>query len=215
LQLSEADGIDEPIPDNPPDGTQAQIDSWFCKKHAPALSRMLSYVEGDMAELYEDEGAFAAFVHFALSTTIKKSAWRLGRNKKLVSLLFTKYDEALALLILENNCEGIKEIAEGVGAGERRTIKTKYTCKGFKESNKGGRGWTEEGMLRFCDIEAIVDQSRNHGRREGMERRIKEAYVVKRNNSRGEESDEEDDDGGRVRGRMPRERLIVCTGIPI
>jgi hypothetical protein len=82
-----------------------------------------------------------------------------------------------------------------VGAGERRTIKTKYTCKGFKESNKGGRGWTEEGMLRFCDIEAIVDQSRNHGRREGMERRIKEAYVVKRNNSRGEESDEEDDDG--------------------
>jgi hypothetical protein len=34
----------------------------FSKKHAPALSRMLSYVEGDMAELYEDEGAFAAFV---------------------------------------------------------------------------------------------------------------------------------------------------------
>jgi hypothetical protein len=176
---------------------------------------MLSYIEGDMSELYEDEEAFAAFVHFALSTTIKKSAWRLGRNKKLVSLLFTKYDEALALLILENNCEGIKEIAEG-GAGERRTtIKTKYTCKGFKESNKGGRGWTEEGMLRFCDIKAIVDWSRNHGRREGMERRIKEAYVVKRNNRRGEDSDEEDEGGGRVRGRMPSERLIVCTGIPI
>jgi hypothetical protein len=109
LKLSDADGIDEPIPDNPPDGTQAEIDSWLCKKHAPALSRMLSYVEDDIAALYEDEEAFSAFVHFALSTTIKKSAWRLGRNKKLVSLLFTKYDEALALLILENNCEGIKE----------------------------------------------------------------------------------------------------------
>jgi hypothetical protein len=159
LKLSDADGIDEPIPDNPPDGTQAEMDSWFCKRHAPALSRMLSYIEGDMAELYEDEEAFAAFVHFTLSTTtIKKSAWRLGRNKTIVSLLFTKYDEALALLILENNCEGIKEIAEG-GAGERRTtIKTKYTCKGFKESNKGGRGWTEEGMLRFCDIEATDER---------------------------------------------------------
>jgi hypothetical protein len=143
LKLSNAKGFDEPIPDNPPDGTQAEIDSWFCKKHAPALSRMLSYVEGDIAELYEDEEAFAAFVHFALSTTtIKKSAWRLGWNKKLVSsLLFTKYDKALAVLILENNCDGIKEIVEGV-SGERRTIKTKYTCKGFKESNKGGRSWT-------------------------------------------------------------------------
>lgn len=75
--------------------------------------------------------------------TIKKSAWRLGRNKKLVSLLFTKYDEALALLILENNCDGIIKIVETV-SGDRRTIKTKYTCKGFTES-KGGRGWTEEG----------------------------------------------------------------------
>jgi hypothetical protein len=92
---------------------------------------------------------------------------------------------------------------------------TRHTCKEFKASKKGGQGWTEEGMLRFCDIEAIVDRSRNHGRQEGMERRIKEAYVVKRNNSRGEESDKEDGDGGSVRGRMPCECMIVCTGIPI
>ena len=71
-------------------------------------------------------------------------------------------------------------------------------------------------MLRFCDLKAIVDQSRVHGRREGKERRIKEDYVVKRNNSREEEGDEDDEeDGGRARGRVQREHVIVRTGIPI
>jgi hypothetical protein len=83
--------------------------------------------------------------------------------------------------------------------------KTNYTCKGFRES-KGGRGWNEEGMLRFCDLEAIADQTRIHGRHKDMERRIKEAYVVKSNNSHEEEGDE---DGGRAWGRVQREHMIV------
>jgi hypothetical protein len=59
------------------------MDSWFSKKHAVALPRVLSYVEGNLADLFHDQEAFAAFVHYALSTTtIKKSSWRLGRNKK-------------------------------------------------------------------------------------------------------------------------------------
>jgi hypothetical protein len=177
---------------------------------------LLSYIEGDIADLYaEDEEAFAAFAHYALSTTIKKSAWMLGRNKKLVSLLFTKYDEALALLLLENNCAGIKEVAEG-DPGIRRTIKTKYTCKGSKKSD-GGCGWTEEGMEQFNEIQGIVEQSRNHGRRDGMERRIKEAYLVKRKSACHEEGNDEEDaeDGGPPRGAVRRERVIVCTGIPI
>jgi hypothetical protein len=61
----------------------------------------------------------------------------------------------------------------------------------------------------------MVDRSGNHGRREGMERRLKEAYVMKRNNSTWKESDEDDEDGGRAWGRMPREHVIVFTGVLI
>jgi hypothetical protein len=62
LKLPDVKGIDETVPDNPADGTPAEIDSWFCKKHAPALSRLLSYIEGNIADLYQAEEAFAAFL---------------------------------------------------------------------------------------------------------------------------------------------------------
>jgi hypothetical protein len=198
--LSDSDDLDEPIPDNPPDGSQAEIDSWFSKKHAVALPRVLSYVEGNLSDLFNDQEAFAAFVHYALSTTIKKSSWRLGRNKKLVSQLFTKYDEALALLILENNCAGIKEIVEK-GAADKKTIKTKYTCRGFKKSD-GGRGWTERGMMRFSEIVELVECARNHVARADNERKIKESYLVKRQNNDSDSADDDsDDEAGMLQGR--------------
>lgn len=209
------DALEEPIPDNPPDGSQGEIDSWFSKKHAVALPRVMSYIAEDLAGLYQDEEAFAAFVHYALSNTIRKSSWRLGRNKTFVSQLFTKYDEALALLILENNCAGITDIVEGVAA-DKKTIKTRYTCRGFKKSD-GGRGWTEEGMMRFSELAEIVESSRRHGLRADIERRIKESYLVKR---KVDDSDGEDDDDGEDAGRtggtrVRRARVFVCTGIPI
>jgi hypothetical protein len=106
------DGYDEPLANNPPcNGGQAYIDLFFFKKHAPALSRVLSFIEeDDVKGLFLDEEAFASFVYYCLSTTIKKGTWRIGRNKKLVSQLFTPYDEGLALVLLENNAEGIRDI---------------------------------------------------------------------------------------------------------
>jgi hypothetical protein len=59
--------------------------------------------------LFLDDEAFASFVYYCLLTTIKKGTWRIGRNKKLVSQLFTPYDEGLALVLLENNAEGIRD----------------------------------------------------------------------------------------------------------
>ena len=144
---------ESPISVNPPaDGTQAQIDKYFFKKHALALLRVLACIEDNPRQLYSDEEAFASFVYNCLSTTIKKGAWRIGQNKKLVSQLFTPYDEALALLIVENNWIGIKEIlANGPTSDKKKKIKTKYTCKGiFKRAGDGthvkkgdsGHGWT-------------------------------------------------------------------------
>ena len=146
-----------------------------------------------------------------------KSSWRLGRIKTFVSQLFTKYDEALALLILENNCAGIIDIVEEVAA-DKKTINTRYTCRGFKKSD-GGQGWTEEGMMRFSELAEIVESSRRHGLRADIERRIKESYLVKRkvDDTSDGEDDNDGEDAGRTGGtRARRARVFVCTGgIPI
>jgi hypothetical protein len=220
-------GVGEPIPDNPPaDGGQAAIDSYFFKKHAPALSRVLTSLDGNVKDLYSDEDAFASFIFYCLSTTIKKGTWRVGRNKKLVSQLFTPYDEALALLILENNCAGIKDlVANGTPADKKKKIATKYTCRGqfkkggdggsVKKKADGGHGWTKAGMRRFVELTRIVKDSRANSHRVALELRIKDSYVIKRSSESGgnnngdedEEDEDEDDDDS--------EPVFVCTGIPI
>ena len=46
---------------------------------------------------------------------------------------------ALALLIFENNCIGIKDIVKnGPLADKKKKIKTKYTCKGHSRKGDGG-----------------------------------------------------------------------------
>ena len=219
----DANGIEEPLSDNPPDdGGQSEIDSYFFKKHAPALSRVLSYVEGDVNDLYLDNEAFASFIYYCLSTTVKKGTWRVGRNKRLVSHLFTPYDEALALLILENNCVGLRDIVtNGPPTDKKKKIKTKYTCKGqFKKGGDGGRlkkadggrGWIKAGMRRFVDLTKIVEESRARQHRMAMELQIKQSYVIKRatttGGDEGDDADDYDDDSD-------SEPVIVCTGIPI
>jgi hypothetical protein len=220
------DGFEEPIGDYPPsNGGQAEIDSFYFKKHAPALSRVLSCIEeGDVKGLFLDEEVFASFVFYCLSTTIKKGTWRLGRNKKLVSQLFTPYDEGLAILILENNADGIRDLIANGRPDKKKKIKTKYTCKGYfkkgddgtlkknkKNKADGGQGWTKAGMRRYNELTNIVKESRAGGRRTALEQRIKDSYIVKRSNggecSDEDEYDDDDDDDD--------EPVYVCTGIPI
>jgi hypothetical protein len=134
----------------------------------------------------------------------------------MVSQLLTEYDEALALLILENNCAGIKEIFEKDAADSKKTIKTKYTCRGFKKSD-GGRRWTERGMMQFSEIAVLVDSARNHGTCADIERKIKESYLVvkRKNNDSDSAEDDSDDEAGMWQGRVQHVCVFVCTGIPI
>jgi len=183
---------------------------------------VLGYIEqGDVRGLFLDEEAFASFVFYCLSTTIKKGTWRLGRNKKLVSQLFTPYDEGLAVLILENNADGIRDLIANGRPDKKKKIKTKYTCKeyfkkgddGTLKKNKknkadGGQGWTKAGMRRYNELTNIVKESRAGGRRTALEQQIKDSYIVKRSNEgKDSDEDEEDDDDD--------EPMYVCTGIPI
>jgi hypothetical protein len=204
-------GMGEPITNKPPvNGGQA------------AILNVLNSLDDKVKDMYNDEDTFASFVFYCLSTTIKKGTWRVGQNKKLVSHLFTPYDEALALLILENNCDGIKEIVANIDSTyKKRKIKTKYTCKGsfkkggdFKKAD-GGQGWTKEGLRRFVELTRIVEESRaTNGRCKTIELKIKDSYIIKRSSDMGQ-NDNIDEDHGEDGNESDSEPVYVCTGIPI
>jgi hypothetical protein len=188
---------------------------------------VLSYVqEEDVDGLFLDEDAFASFVYNCLSATIKKGTWRLGRNKKLVSHLFTPYDEALALLILENNADGIRDIIANGQPDKKTKIKTKYTCRKYfnkmedgsikkkrrEKSDGGHQGWTKAGTRHFNELTKIVKESREHSQRIALEQRIKDSYVIRRSGNGGGSSDDEEDDS---EDESDNEPVYVCTGIPV
>ena len=174
--------------------------------------------------MYNDEDAFASFVFYCLSMTIKKGTWRVSQNKKLVSHLFTPYDETLALLILENNCDGLKDlVANGASADKKKKIETKYTCKrsfkkggdgGHVKKADGGQGWMKAGMRWFIELTRIIEELRVNGHHKMIELKIKDSYIIKRSSDMGEnnnvdEDQEEDED------ESNSEPVYVCTGIPI
>jgi hypothetical protein len=176
--------------------------------------------------LFLDEEAFASFVYYCLSTTIKKGTWRIGRNKKLVSQLFTPYDEGLALVLLENNAEGIRDILANGRPDKKKKIKTKYTCKGFFQKSQGdtvkrrrrnkpdgGQGWNKAGMKRFFQLTELVKESRDSARRKSLEQTIKQSYVVKR--SSGDCSSDDDEMDRDSENESDDESVYICTGIPI
>ena len=66
----------EPIADNAPaGGGKSEIDLYFFKKHAPALSGVLAIIDNDVTVIYSDEDVFACFISYCLSMTIKKGRW--------------------------------------------------------------------------------------------------------------------------------------------
>jgi hypothetical protein len=61
----------------------------------------------------EDVNAFHAFVILCLRHTIGVMAWKLKHRKVDISKIFSVSDEALALVILENNAQLWKDKARG------------------------------------------------------------------------------------------------------
>ena len=94
----------------------------------------------------DDINAFHAFVVLCLRHTVGVMTWKLKHRKFDVSDIFSVSDEALALVILENNAPVWKKKAYGT--------ETVATAKYMKRSKEGSvrKDWSEEGKERFNDI---------------------------------------------------------------
>jgi hypothetical protein len=74
----------------------------------------------------EDMNAFHAFAVLCLRHTVGVMTWKRMHRKVLISDIFTNSDEALALVILENNAQVWRDKAYGA---ERPSIQGRYMKK--------------------------------------------------------------------------------------
>ena len=127
---------------------------------------------------------------------VNKQSWKNNHQHVAISTIITIADEALALVVLENNFLEWIELAKGNEIDKNSRL-TKYTHGG---NNKDGtkKGWTLEGKLRFNKIFNETQLQREKRETKQMEARIKTMWYnenpsnhKKRNGSNDETSTEE------------------------
>ena len=121
-----------------------------------AIGKLLRRAIDKKVEFYRTEGTYEEFKlmgEICLSSTIASSVWKTNHPKVKLSELLTVADEALALLVLENNVEEwIEQIEkrEWVKPPKKRRL-TRYTGKGQKIDGTR-KGWSLEGKKRYNSI---------------------------------------------------------------
>ena len=101
-------------------------------------------------------------------------------------------DEAFAILVLENNCDRYKDMAErnDMTATSTSPKYTKATRRGQKYQSKG---WSDLGKIRFQELTSTVIQYRSNKKwLEDMTRIVLKKCKCKANKRKREESDEFD-----------------------
>jgi hypothetical protein len=106
----------------------------------------------------EDVNAFQAFVVLCLRHTIGVMTWKLKHRREAVSDLFSISDEALALVILENNAQVWKDKARGVISTADRARGGRYMTRSKNGSIR--KEWSHEGLERFNDMFCQVRELR-------------------------------------------------------
>jgi hypothetical protein len=103
----------------------------------------------------EDVNAFHAFTVLCLRHTIGVMNWRLKHRKFVISDIFSLSDEALALVILENNAQLWKNKAYG-------TVTANAKARYMRKSQDGSvrKDWSDEGKMRFNEIFTQVREMR-------------------------------------------------------
>ena len=118
-----------------------------------SLSKLLQCLENRQIHKVRAEGneeIFQLCAEMCFPWMISKNKWKNNHQYIALSQLITIADEALALVILENNYLEWIEIGKGMQMNKDQRL-TKYT-HARNNSNGTKKGWSLEGRLRFNEI---------------------------------------------------------------
>ena len=131
---------------------------------------LVALVEDDGLEdlrIHDNLDAFEVFVRYVIPPVVRKMLFRTKRIKEKVSTFVTVFDEAFAMLVLENNAEKWKifydnENQHGLTSKKGKSAKPRYCPTSgvdAKQSTYTGN-WTEEGIDRYNELCDLVHQKR-------------------------------------------------------
>ena len=109
-----------------------------------------------------DEGLFQTFVNVSLIHFTGALSWKWKSYNSVISEIFTTSDEALAMLMLENNIRDLRLIYNYQRKLLRKESKPKYTksCIDQSGNNDKFQGWHQKGIKRFNEIFNCVSNNR-------------------------------------------------------
>ena len=149
-------------------------------------------VAGDaLQNLRQDPENFEVFetlVSFCLIHFTTSFNWRYNAYSVVISELFTPSDEALCILLLENNAADYVKMHDEQRKINRKESKPKWTK--VESSDKKFKGWDRRGIRRFNVIVKAITTNRQLTVSQNMEHKLKMKYArLSQNEIDGNEDD--------------------------
>ena len=141
------------------------------KEYAAKLLEMAATEQGLIkirsdcgVDLEQTKKLFEYFVELCLVHMIEKKNWKLFKAVKPISDIFTAADEALALVLFENNAEEWKMIVEEQEVNTK-SRKRKFTHRksGSPGNSERSKGWVMAGIRRYNTLLETVMNNRRIG----------------------------------------------------
>ena len=136
-------------------------------------------VAGDaLQNLRQEPGNFEIFetlVSFCLINFTTSFNWRYNAYSVGISEIFTPSDEALCILLLENNAADYIKMHDEQRKINRKESKPKWTK--VESSDKKFKGWDRRGIRRFNVIVKAITTNRQLTASQNMEQKLKMKYA--------------------------------------
>ena len=161
-------------------------------------------VEGEKLEdlrcSLENIDLFRTFVDFCLIHFTTSINWRYKACNMAISDIFTESDEALCILLIENNADDYVRMYHEKRKIGRREAKPRYTK--VECSEKKFKGWDKRGISRFNKIVTAVKRNREMSTSKEMEMKLKANYAGISGNVAENDIDDSNDDEGELEDVM-------------
>ena len=174
---------------------------------APVLDEIKKRLDKEEIEKYRTEGTYTEFkmiVQICLKSMVSAKHWKMNRGKLELSGLLTVADEALALLVLENNYKEWVEKAKGNDIDKKNRL-TKYTNQGLRH-NGTRKGWSMSGLKRFNTIFKEIKLERQRERSKANEVQILDEWKT---NDYGNRTNNNVGDGGMTEDEAAEQEVFV------
>ena len=133
---------------------------------------------------------FRTFVSCCLIHFTTSINWQYKACVTCISEIFTELDEALCILLIENNADDYAKMYHEQRKITRKEARPKYTK--VECVDKKFKGWDKKGIKRFNNIVAAVKKNRELSTSKEMEMQLKSKYVEL--SGKGVETDDDEFD---------------------